>query len=258
MIESMSARKWRDAPRPTLLTEDSVALIGRRWLVDGTPRAAIVIAHGFGAHAEEPSVVATAVGLRARGLDVIAYDARGHGGSGGASTLGDLEAHDVAAGVMLAEQRTDRVVVVGASMGAIAVLRFASRSDSVAGVVAVSSPARWVLPRTPKAFAAALMTRTGAGRAIAARALRVRIASKWTDPAPPVDLVAQLSCPVAFVHGAADSFIPPSAARELYEHANDPRTIDIVEGMGHAFSDAALQPVCDAVEWAISESASRA
>jgi alpha-beta hydrolase superfamily lysophospholipase len=251
MMESMSGRTRRDVPRPTLLTADSVALVGRRWLVEGTPRAAVVIAHGFGAHAEEPSVVATAEGLWARGLDVIAYDARGHGGSGGTSTLGDLESHDVAAAVLLAEQRTNRVVVVGASMGAIAVLRYASRSDALAGIVAVSSPARWVLPRTPKAFAAALMTRTTAGRAIAARALRVRIARAWTDPTPPVELVRRLNRPVAIVHGSADSFIPVAAAHELYEHANEPRSLCIVQGMGHAFSEAALQPVYDAVEWAL-------
>lgn len=257
MMDSMSGGTRLDVPRPTLLTADSVALVGRRWLVGGTPRAAVVIAHGFGAHAEEPSVVATAEGLRARDLDVIAYDARGHGGSGGASTLGDLEEHDVAAAVLLAQRRTNHVVVVGASMGAIAVLRCATRSESLAGVVAVSSPARWVLPRTPKAVAAALITRTAAGRAIAARAMRVRIARAWTDPIPPIELVTRITAPVAIVHGAADSFIPVDAAYELYEHAHDPRTLQIVEGMGHAFSDVALAPVYDAVEWAITESASR-
>ncbi len=258
MMESMvGAHDELEPPRPSLLTSDSVALVGRRWLVDGTPRAAVVIAHGFGAHAEEPSVVATAVALRERGLDVVAYDARGHGGSGGSSTLGDLEQHDVAAGVVLAGERTEHVVVVGASMGAIAVLRFASEHRSTTGVVAVSCPARWVLPRTPKAFAAALLTRTAAGRAVAARAMRVRIASAWTDPAPPVDLMRRLEEPVAIVHGAADSFIPVGAASELYEQANDPRSLSIVEGMGHAFSDAALGPVCDAVDWVIAESASR-
>jgi alpha-beta hydrolase superfamily lysophospholipase len=258
MMEPMVGAHDRiEPPRPSLLTSDSVALVGRRWLVEGTPRAAVVIAHGFGAHAEEPSVVATAVALRDRGLDVIAYDARGHGGSGGSSTLGDLEQHDVAAGVLLAGQRSDRVVVVGASMGAIAVLRFASEHRSTAGVVAVSCPARWVLPRTPKAFAAALMTRTAAGRAVAARAMRVRIARDWTDPAPPVDLVHRLDEPVAIVHGAADSFIPVDAASELYGYANDPRSLRIVDGMGHAFSEAALEPVCDAVDWVIAESVSR-
>lgn len=243
-----------DLPRPTLLTSDAVALVGRHWLVDGSPRAAVVIAHGFGAHSEEPTVVATAEALRARGLDVIAYDARGHGGSGGSSTLGDLEEHDVAAAVGLARQRTERVIVVGASMGAIAVLRFASSHSSIAGVVAVSCPARWVLPRTPKAFLAALMTRTAAGRLIAARAMGVRIARAWTDAVPPIDLIAGLPGPVAIVHGSADSFIPIGAAYELYEHASEPRSLRIVEGMGHAFSTAALEPVCEAVEWAIATS----
>ena len=56
---------------------------------------------------------------------MLTYDARGHGCSDGESTLGDHEQHDVAAAVALARTRTDRVVLVGASMGAVAALRYA-------------------------------------------------------------------------------------------------------------------------------------
>jgi pimeloyl-ACP methyl ester carboxylesterase len=164
---------------------------------------------------------------------VIVYDARGHGSSEGSCTLGDLEEHDVAAAVRCAEERTDRVVIVGASMGAIAALRFASRPlPSIAGVVVLSCPARWSLPLTARGIAAALLTRTPPGRALAARAMRV----------------------LAVIHGACDSFIPPAAAHELYAHAPEPRSLLIVDEMGHAFSDAAVDPVCDAVEWALTTS----
>lgn len=245
-------------PRPSLVTSDAVALVGRQWLVEGTPRAAVVIAHGLGAHADDPTVVATAEALFARGLDVVTYDARGHGQSGGASTLGDLEEHDVAAAVELAARRTDAVVLVGASMGAIAVLRHASRRPGLAGVVTVSCPSRWVLPRTPRAFAAAVITRTAAGRALAAKAMRIRIASKWTDPDAPVALVPRISSPIAIVHGTADSFIPSSAAAELFAVAGEPRSLHLVEGMGHAFSAASLEPVCDAVDWVLAATAASA
>jgi pimeloyl-ACP methyl ester carboxylesterase len=193
--------------------------------------------------------------LRARELDVIVYDARGHGASEGSSTLGDLEEHDVAAAVRCAEERTDRIVVVGASMGAIAALRFASRPrPSIAGVVALSCPARWSLPFTVRGIAAALLTRTPPGRALASRVMRVRISGAWNQPAPPHELIAQVSAPVAVIHGTHDSFIPPTSAHELYEHAPDPRSLLIVDEMGHAFSDAAVEPVCDAVEWALATS----
>jgi alpha-beta hydrolase superfamily lysophospholipase len=238
------------ASRPRLVTGDAVELVARQWLVDGTARAAVVLAHGLGAHAGDPTVVATATALHARGFDVVSYDARGHGGSGGASTLGDHEAHDVAAAVELARTRADRVVVVGASMGAIAVLRYASRAPT-AGVVVVSCPARWALPRTPKAFAAALMTRTAAGRALAARMMRIRIAAAWTDPPPPVALLDTVDAPIAIVHGAGDTFIPVAAAYDLFDGAREPRSLRVVRDMGHAFSAASTDAVCEAVDWTL-------
>src|SRR5919109_692773 len=99
--------------RSTLTTTDDVRLAGCHLLTVDAPRAAVVVVHGFTASSEHPDVVALADTLHDRALDVVWYDARGHGRSGGHSTLGDLEANDVAAAVALAAARTDRVVLVG-------------------------------------------------------------------------------------------------------------------------------------------------
>ena len=69
----------------------------------------------------------------------------------GESTLGDLERHDVAVAVEVARERSERVVVVGASMGAIAALRYAVTDDDLAGTVIVSCPAGWRLPHNAHA-----------------------------------------------------------------------------------------------------------
>jgi pimeloyl-ACP methyl ester carboxylesterase len=148
------------------------------------------------------------------------------------------------------------VVLVGASMGAIAVLRCAAEHPDLAGVVMLSAPARWVLPRTPKAIAAALLTRTPPGRALAARALRVRVAPRWTDPAPPVDVIRRLRVPVAILHGARDTFIPAGAAEDLYRLAPEPKRLDVVTAAGHAYSEQTLRPIADAVDWAMATGAS--
>src|SRR5688500_11138538 len=108
-----------------LLTSDRVSLACRSWRCPDPPRAAVVLVHGFCSGAEDPDVVAVADAMAEAGLDVISYDGRGHGASAGLCTLGDDERHDVAAAVELARLRSSRVVVVGASMGAIAVLRHA-------------------------------------------------------------------------------------------------------------------------------------
>jgi alpha-beta hydrolase superfamily lysophospholipase len=73
-------------------------------------------------------------------------DFRGHGASGGRTTLGDLEALDVRAVVSLARRECGAsacVVSVGSSMGGIAVLRDAAEFASADAVVSISAPAVW-------------------------------------------------------------------------------------------------------------------
>ncbi len=132
---------------------------------------------------------------------------------GGACTLGDLERHDVAAAVVLGtSMRPIRaVVLVGASMGASSSLRYAAADHAVTGLVTLSCPARWRLPRSPRVLA--LLTCTPAGRALTARYLGVTVARQWTDPPPPLELAPRVSAPFAVLHGAADSFIPASDGR---------------------------------------------
>jgi alpha-beta hydrolase superfamily lysophospholipase len=237
--------------RTLLTTCDGVDLVGWLRTTPEPPRAAVVLAHGFTASAEHPDLVAVADALHARGLDVVTYDARGHGASGGQCTLGDLEQHDVAAAVAVANERSARVVVVGASMGAIAVLRHAAHDPQILGTVVVSSPARWKLPRNARSVLAAAITRTPPGRALAQRYLRVSLASRWTSPVPPVELVARVDGPVAIVHGSGDKFIPLAAARELHAAATEPRRLTIVPGMGHAFEAPAVAPIVESVEWVL-------
>jgi uncharacterized protein len=235
-------------------TTDDVVLTGRSWLRTDAPRAAVVLVHGFSSSTDDPNIRALAEALHDYGVDVVCYDARGHGTSEGHSTLGDLERYDVAAAVEAARDRSDRVVLVGASMGAIAALRYAAANDGIAGVVSVSCPSRWLLPRNVHGVFAAGLTRTRIGRAVASRWMRVQIAPRWTNPAPPVELVPRIRAPIAFVHGAADRFIPASAAEELFALAHEPRRLQVVPAMGHAFEPQSVPAVRDSVDWTLDHS----
>jgi len=242
--------------RPLYTTVDDVLLTGREWFTGEVPEAAVVLVHGFSASTEDPKVCRVAEALQADGLDVVAYDARGHGRSEGASTLGDLERHDVAAAVDVARERSERVVLVGASMGAIAVLRYAASIDdpeSLAGVVTVSCPAQWRLPRNARGMLAAALTRTPPGRAVASRLMRVQVAPRWTNPEPPIDLVPRITCPIAVIHGSADRFVAPGDAAELHAVANSPRRIELVPDLGHAFEPESIPAVRDAVAWVLAQ-----
>ena len=45
--------------------------------------------------------------------------------------------------------------------------------------------------------------------------------------------ISDIHCPVFVIHGSADQLIPVSEGRALYEAANDPKNLWIVEGAGH-------------------------
>lgn len=236
-----------------IVTADGVPLEARWWEAARPRGTAVVLAHGFTGSKDDPALGAVAEALCADGHDVLAYDARGHHGSGGLCTLGDLERHDVAAAVAAARGRGDRVVTVGASMGAIAVLRHAATDPGLAGVVSVSSPALWRLPSNVRTLFATALTRTALGRRVAARHLHVNLSSRWSDPEPPRALAARVTAPLVVIHGRADRFVPAREAALIASAAPNSRLL-LVPAMRHAFDRAAVPVVVRAVEWILTGS----
>src|SRR5437016_807553 len=199
---------------------------------------------------DDDALTSTADALERAGFAVVTYDARGHGRSAGTCTLGELECLDVAAAVEVAAELSDAIYLVGASMGGIAVLRYAAGATGIAGVVAVSTPGEWELPRTARGLMAAGMTRSQVGRWAARRWLRVRLSSEWRGLDPPTRLAATVDAPLAVVHGRKDRFVPAAAAHKLFAAAKGPRRLDLVRGMGHAYQQRAITPIVAALEWA--------
>jgi len=235
-------------------TVDGVALSVRATAAPGDERdTSVVVAHGFGASKDDPRVDGVVRALHDAGFAVVSYDARGHGWSGGASTLGVYERHDVAAATDVARELAPRVVLVGASMGAIAVLGHAASGDDVAGVVTVACPAAWTLPRNARGVLAAAMTQTRVGRSFARRRMAVRIAPGVDRGDPPFVLVQTVNVPVAVVHGDGDPFIGIDAAERIADHAGGPTRLVVVPGLAHAFDPVRIAGpgVVDAVEWVL-------
>ncbi|MGW0818936.1 alpha/beta hydrolase [Streptomyces viridiviolaceus] len=202
----------------------------------------VVVAHGFTGDADRPHVRRAARTL-ARYGSVVTFSFRGHGASGGRSTVGDREVLDLAAAVDWARGFGHaRVATVGFSMGGSVVLRHAALygPDSPArtdAVVSVSAPARWYYRGTaPMRRLHWLVTRPE-GRIVGRYGFRTRIHHRDWDPVPlsPVEAVPRIApTPLLVVHGDRDGYFPLDHPRMLAEAAGDHGELWLEPGMGHA------------------------
>jgi pimeloyl-ACP methyl ester carboxylesterase len=227
---------------PELLTSDGVRLDG--WHDAGPAGLGIVLAHGFTGSWRRPGMRRAATTLARLG-GVVSFDFRGHGRSGGLSTVGDREVLDLAAATRWArELGYQRVTSVGFSMGAAVALRHAAAYRDVAAVVAVSAPSRWYYRDTPAMRRIHWVIERRLGR-LAGRALRrTRIAATGWDPVPePPDRAAARITPIPLlvVHGDADPLLPVEHAEALYAAAGEPRHLWVEPGFGHAENAAPVE-----------------
>ncbi|MFI5798420.1 alpha/beta hydrolase [Streptomyces sp. NPDC051677] len=203
-----------------------------------TGHPAFVIAHGFTGDVDRPHVRRVASAFARHGA-VVTFSFRGHGRSGGHSTVGDREVLDLDAAVRWARSLGHaRVATVGFSMGGSVVLRHAAlHAGTVDAVVSVSSPARWYYRGTaPMRRLHWLVTRPE-GRLVGRYGFRTRIHRRDWDPVPlsPVEAVPKIApTPLLIVHGDQDGYFPLDHPRMLAEAAGDHGELWLESGMGHA------------------------
>jgi pimeloyl-ACP methyl ester carboxylesterase len=239
----------------TLVTDDGVPIEAIH--LPGDRSLAFVVAHGFTLHWSQNSSWQAACRLSRFG-GVVAFDFRGHGRSGGESTLGDKEIHDLAVVIQYArELGYERVVTVGFSMGASIVLRHAGLFGGEDAVVSVSGPGRWYYRGTLPMRKVHWAVEHPTGRVISRIFLHTRISTgRWDPiPMPPADAAARISpTPLLIVHGDKDEYFPADHAEQLFEAAHQPKELWIVPGFGHA--EAAAKPdLLDRIaRWALTAS----
>ncbi|MGW0736711.1 alpha/beta hydrolase [Streptomyces sp. NPDC002851] len=248
--------------RVTLRAADGVAIDAEyRPGPGGHDGPAVVVAHGFTGDLERPHV-RRAAGVFAQYGAVVTFTFRGHGKSGGRSTVGDREVLDLVAAVAWARSFGHaRVVTVGFSMGGSVVLRHAAlhrapdapvngtgRTEGVLedegrtaahtdAVVAVSAPARWHYRGTAPMRRLHWVVGHPVGRAVGRHVLRTRIHHREWDPVPlsPVAAVPLIApTPLLIVHGDRDPYFPVDHPRMLAAAAGDGAELWLEPGMGHA------------------------
>jgi pimeloyl-ACP methyl ester carboxylesterase len=199
---------------------------------------AIVIAHGFTMSWQRPLTWGLVRSFN-RSAGVVTFDFRGHGRSGGLSTLGDKEIDDLDVAVSYArELGYQRVATVGFSMGGSVVLRHAALRGGVDAVISVSSPGRWYYRGTVAMRRVHLAAQRRLGRTFTKYVLHTRVSPDgWPtpDPMPPAEAAAKISpTPLLIVHGDQDIYFPPDHGQQLYDAAREPKELWLIPGFGHA------------------------
>ncbi|WP_412075708.1 alpha/beta hydrolase family protein [Streptomyces sp. col6] len=246
---------------------------------DDAAETVIVVAHGFTGSVDRPAV-RRAVRTFSRYAAVVTFSFRGHGRSGGLSTVGDREVLDLAAAVAWARSLGHRrVVTVGFSMGGSVVLRhgalYADRAADAGGagsvaeregrtgarkeahadaVVSVSAPARWYYRGTAPMRRLHWMVTRPTGRLVGRYGFRTRIHREAWDPVPlsPAGAAALIApAPLLIVHGDRDPYFPLDHPRMLATAAGDAAELWLERGMGHAENAADETLLTRIADWAV-------
>jgi fermentation-respiration switch protein FrsA (DUF1100 family) len=179
----------------------------------------LLICHGNAGNLSEAGRPAHYAGLRALGLNLLAFDYRGYGESGGAPTEAGLYRDAEAAYRYLRDTLAvppDRIVLFGHSLGSTVAVELATRVP-VGGIIlegaltSVTARAQEVYPYVPVRWIA-----------------RSRFAS--------LEKIGRVPAPKLFLHARWDDVVPIAHGRRLYEAAPPPKTfVTLAGGHGDAF-----------------------
>ena len=164
--------------------------------------------------------------------DVLAFDWRGYGRSGGLSSMGGTEALDLQAVIRFARaQGYAQVGVVGESMGGLILLAAQGLAPGLADAIAtISAPADYALVGWPRPQLVQHVAPRESLRPVA-RLLGFRLGA--LDLPQPLDVVGAIGVPLLLIHGDTDRTVPVANAYALHRHAPQAR-LRIYAGIGHA------------------------
>lgn len=206
-----------------------IVLRGWRFRARGERKGCMLYLHGIGDDRRGGEGFARR--FTPLGLDVLAFDARAHGTSGGeACTYGVFERRDVQAilDAWAPHEEGAFVVLLGGSYGASVALQAAALDPRISFVVSIAafSDLRTIAhERAPFVVSDALVDE--------ALALAGREAGFDVDDASAVRAASSIRCPVLVVHGLDDDETNPDHARRIFDALTGEKELMLLPGVDH-------------------------
>jgi alpha-beta hydrolase superfamily lysophospholipase len=202
---------------PELGVHDGLAFA--LFLPEDEPVAGVVILHGAGSAKE--SHFDFARGCREDGIAALAYDARGHGSSGGSFGPGAID--DALAMVELLRAHAAQVALRGSSMGGFQAIHAGARDRAVCAVVAICPAPENGLLR---------FLRSGQPLEFECDA---EACGPWLESLDLSDAAASLGPETALLlmHARGDEQIPHAVSEHLYDVAREPKRLLLLPGGHH-------------------------
>jgi len=175
------------------------------------------------------------VKLLSSGYDVIIFDFRGHGKSGGEYTWSAMEDADVNAVIDYARKEGyKKIGILGFSLGAAAAVNAASARDDINSMVLISCPSGFKhvdFHFWEPAMFSDLMDNISCGW----EGKGARTTDIFIPKTKPIDSIKKMkNIPILFIHGEKDWVIKPRHSEKLYEAAPGPKKIEIIKKGLHA------------------------
>jgi pimeloyl-ACP methyl ester carboxylesterase len=254
MVAMMSSNKaLTNVPTPVTSTVPSFdGTLIHYDVYDAPSRSTVLVVPGFWRDRRHPAMVRLAGLLTSNGYRTAVIDVRGHGDSEGTYGFNYQEHHDVAAVAndILQSVSAESITLVGFSYGgAIAISTAARHEFPVAAVLLVSPVADFsmIVPRINPftihrhiAFSQALKRPRFAWRM--RRSVKLRA----------VDDIGNVHAPVCFIHVKNDWLIAHRHSIALYEKANEPKELHILDLAGNYHADRIFSVASESVEPIIS------
>lgn len=216
-------------------------------LYDRPARTAVLVVPGFWRERRHPSMVALAHLLNDRGYRAAVLDPRGHGDSGGTYGFNGHEHHDTAAVArdLLGRFGVESITLIGFSYGGSIAISTAARDGLPINGVLLISPVADFAMIAPRINPFTLHRHIAFAQAFRKPRFEWR---RKTAKLRALDDIREVHAPLCFVHVKNDWLIGHAHSIALYEAANEPKELHVIDIPGNYHADRIFSVAREAAE----------